>query len=125
MHSFPDRDMFMRYLGGGVGHRTSCHDYNADGMDVDINDQAEDISKSGPEGDMNECNEGTAEEDMDHAASEDDDLENSDTSSDSDVSSEPDSEAGSNQDDGWESDIGSGPEDRDNEESEDDGFGAL
>lgn len=23
LNSFPDRDMFMRYLGGGVGHRAT------------------------------------------------------------------------------------------------------
>jgi len=112
--------MFIRHLGGGIGHQLPCQTENADNMDVDVDAEADDVCESGREW---EANEGTV--DMDYAAAEDDNPDDLDTSSDSDGSSASDSEVSrSQEDDDSDTDMDPGPEYGD-EDLDDDGFGAL
>lgn len=97
--SFADRDLFMRYFGGGVGHQKSAKGFpaaedddrgsNSDAMAVDdpaltVNEDVPNVilSELGNEGDINQAY-NTDTDDTD-----DTDTDTTDTGNDTDTSSE-------------------------------------
>lgn len=115
LRSWVDRDMFMRYLGGGIGHvgqesRWAAHD-DGDNMDIDDDDEIEvDPIEASTESTAN-----SKQDNSDDSESESDSDSNDSSADDSDSSGD-DSDMDPDSDDGDDS----------NEEDEDeDGYGSL
>lgn len=127
--SWVDRDMFMRYFGGGIGHQTQAErwtlgsqkDPQSNNMNIDVNDDEDHISNN-LDAQLQELHQLAIETSIYPAESEDEDVNTSDSDDSENSSMEGhslDSDSDENVDD-HESYFG--PEDGEGYEKDDDGF---
>ena len=122
--SFVDRDMIMRYFGGGIGHlgNSTQHQVNSKPPDTEPEELEEDMDIS-DDGDNNVSGPGEVPEDIMNYVENSDDEQGSGSDSSQSVSDE-DSDEGSGEDSDEDSDEGT-IIDPAGEDSDDDGYGSF